>query len=223
MTDATTDDLARLAAQSVTISEPLNRRIKNKGFQSGFSYANVLLCLCAEVLGSVHSLAQARSQKQVQHAAWIARNLLELSVWCEYCVRSESNAHIFSNDTIKDALGLINAFAGLASMAPTDTSEAHIANAKEQLKQVAEAQSFDLDDDFRRVHKAAKELGKEQEAAFRHVNVILSKLTHPTAFIVNNFMDEASKSGLVEMSYKIGLALASASLDELEKAPILSA
>ncbi|MBS1859335.1 MAG: hypothetical protein JST11_28435 [Acidobacteria bacterium] len=216
--DNTEADLTQLIARSLRISEPLNRRIKSEGEKANFSYANTLLCLCAEVLSAFGSLAEARSRKQVRHAAWASRNLLELSIWCEYCVRSESNAQTFFFDTTKDALGFVNAFASLASMAPSVTSDACVANAKERLGAVAKAHSLDLDDEFKRVHKAAKELGKDQEAAFRYLNTILSKLTHPTAFVVNINIDDASNIGLVDMSYQIGLALARASLSELEKA-----
>lgn len=119
---------------------------------------------------------------------------------------------------MKDAQGFINAFASLTALAPSLASDAVVVNAKERLGAVAKAHSLDLDDEFKRVHKAAKELGKEQETTFRSLNSILSKLTHPTAFVVNTNIDDASKVGLVDMSYHIGLVLARASLSELEKA-----
>jgi hypothetical protein len=50
--------------------------------------------------------------------------------------------------------------------------------------------------------------------------VILSKLTHPTAYMVNTHIDDPAKIGLIDMTYKIGFALASAALDALEKSPI---
>jgi hypothetical protein len=87
MTEATAADLARLAARSFKISEPLNRQIRIEGGDgSNFSYANTLLCLCAEVLCAFRWLVEAHSERQVQHCAWISRNLLERSIWCEYSV-----------------------------------------------------------------------------------------------------------------------------------------
>jgi hypothetical protein len=220
MTEATAADLIKLTAYSVRVAEPLKKQIKDEGDLS-FSYANTLLCLCAEVLRAFHFLVEAHFRKQVQHAAWAARNLLELSIWCEYCARSESNARTFCFDTVKDALGLVNAFAGIVQMGQGEGSGAHLLKAVEKLKETAAAQSLDLNDDFTKVHKAARGLGKEQEMAFRYGNIILSKFTHPTAYIVNINIDEASQASLVELSYKIGLALATASLNELEKASIL--
>jgi hypothetical protein len=118
--------IMQLAAHSLRISETLNRRIEeDSAQQDGFSYANTLLCLCAEVLNTFRSLAEAHFKNQVQHTAWLSRNLLELSIWCEYCARSESNARLFYFETMKDALGIVNAFASLASMDPTETSGKH--------------------------------------------------------------------------------------------------
>ena len=223
MTEETAADLTKLAAHSLRISETLNRQIKADGVQKdGYSHPNTLLCLCAEVLRMFCYLVDAHFKKQVQHTAWLARNLLELSIWCEYCARSQANTRTFFLDSTKDAVGFLNAFSDLISMVPDDVSNVYMKSAKEKLYADAKAESFELSDDFKKVHRAARELSKDHAKMFSHINIILSKLTHPTAMVVNNNFGEASEAVLVSLGYKLGFAFATASLDSLEKAPILS-
>ena len=87
---------------------------------------------------------------------------------------------------------------------------------------IAAAESFELDDEFKKVHEAAKELSREHSVLFRNVNVILSKFTHPTAFIVSTHIVDPFKTDLTDMLYKLGSTMAVAALDALEKAPILT-
>ncbi len=71
MTDATGADLVKVAAQSLRISERLNRQITEEGAQRHeFSYANTLLCLCAEVLGAFYSLVVSRTLCATRETMW---------------------------------------------------------------------------------------------------------------------------------------------------------
>ena len=221
MTEKTGADLAGVAIRSAKIFEPLKRHVDG-GDHCKSAYANTLVCLCAEVLSAFSSLVDAHSRSQLQETAWLSRNLLELLIWCSYCAESESNAQIFTRDAAKDALGFVNALEKLAAMIPQQDTAGVIVEAKRRLNAVATAESFDLDDDFKRVHEAAKDLSNEHSVMFRNLNVILSKLTHPTAYMVNTYIDDPSKTGFIDMIYKIGSALASAAFDALEKAPILT-
>ena len=221
MTEATLQDLSGLAVRSAKIFELLKPHVHGAD-RSGSAYAKTLVCLCAEVLNALNSLADAHSKSQVQHTAWLSRNLLELLIWCEYCAASESNAQAFSRDTAKDALGFVNAFEKLAFMIPAQDNAGMIVEAKRALSAIAAAESFELDDEFKKVHDAAKELSHEHSVMFRNLNIILSKLMHPTAYMVNTYVDDVSKTGFIDMIYKIGSALAVAALDALEKAPIVA-
>jgi hypothetical protein len=158
----------------------------------------------------------------LQHSAWLSRNLLELLIWCAYCTESESNAQAFTRDAAKDALGFVNALEKLTSMIPVQDNAGVISDAKRRLNAIATAESFELDDEFKKVHEAAKELSHEHSVMFRNLNIILSKLMHPTAYMVNTYVDDSSKTGFIDMIYKIGSALAVAALDALEKAPIVA-
>jgi hypothetical protein len=50
-------------------------------------------------------LVTAYMRKRLATVAWLTRNLLELSIWIEYCTASEDNARCFSNDCLKDIIG----------------------------------------------------------------------------------------------------------------------
>jgi hypothetical protein len=219
MTETTATDLAELAKRSAKIFGPLKRHVEVCD-QPLSGYANTLICLCAEVLSTFSFMVDAHSRSQLQHTAWLSRNLLELVIWCAYCAESESNAQIFTRDTAQDALGFVKALEKLVAMVPQQGVVGMIVDAKRTLSAIATSESFELDDDFKKVHQAAKELGLEHSVMFRNLNVILSKLTHPTAYMVNTHIDDPAKTGLIDMTYKIGFALASAALDALEKSPI---
>jgi len=51
-------------------------------------------------------IVTAYRKKRLATVAWLARNLLELSVWIAYCTSSEDMARSFWNDTLKDVYGL---------------------------------------------------------------------------------------------------------------------
>ncbi len=216
------EDLLALQVRFESIGAPLNDRIVVGESQAlRFSYANTLLCLSSEVMASFIHLIQACSQKQVQHAAWAARNLLELSVWCGYCASSQSNAEGFYEDSLRDVSGILNRFEQLASLASTPPTDISVDKLRTHLNAVADKAGIDdLADDYRRAHDAAKELGPETEAAFKHLNVILSKFVHPTALVVNTVFDEERTTHLLEMCYGLGHLLTKTSLDVIEKARI---
>jgi hypothetical protein len=124
-------------------------------------------------------------------------------------------ANTLSRDTAKDALGFVNALEKLAAMIPLQDAAGVIVDARRTLNAIATAESFELDDDFKKVHEAAKELSREHSMMFRNLNV----KAHPShRLLVNTYIDDLSKTGLIDMTYKIGFALASAALDALEKA-----
>src|ERR1035437_8095813 len=102
---------------------------------------------------------------------------------------------MFFCDKARDALGLVEAFEGLVAGASNDAIDIAAASAKATFNTFFTAQSVEMDAEFKRVHKAAKDLGVVQERAFRYLNIVLSKFVHPTALIVNSAMDDAQRSG----------------------------
>lgn len=126
-------------------------------------------------------LERARREERTATLAWSARNFLELSIWVEYCCASEENAKRFKDDTSRDLFGMIAA----AKRAVT-TPELHqrVDDILQRLERIFNTQSFKISDEFKRVDKAATELGRERE--FLSQNKFFSKMAHPTAFIVNS-------------------------------------
>ena len=54
---------------------------------------------------TITDLVAAHKKNRVSTVAWLTRNLLELSIWSEYCAASESNSLSFFNDSLKDLYG----------------------------------------------------------------------------------------------------------------------
>src|SRR3972149_6345690 len=69
--------------------------------------------LCSQNFGEYLSLKRAYENKQNDDAAllaWRARNLLELSVWSNYCAKSRENARRVYEDAGRDVRGIFDAF-----------------------------------------------------------------------------------------------------------------
>jgi len=126
-------------------------------------------------------LERARREGRTATLAWSARNFLELSIWIEYCCASEENAKRFKEDTSRDLFGIVAALKGGVT-----TPEQHqsVDDLLQRFERIFNTQSFKVTDEFKRVGKAATELGREREALSQ--NKFFSKMAHPTAFIVNS-------------------------------------
>src|SRR5437899_2188597 len=105
-------------------------------------------------------LERARREGRTTTLAWSARNFLELSVWTEYCCASEENAKRFKEDTSRDLFGMIAAAKG-ADIQP----ELHkrVDDLLQRLERIFNTQSFKVTDEYKRVGKAATELGRGGE------------------------------------------------------------
>ena len=126
-------------------------------------------------------LERARREGRTATLAWSARNFLELSIWVRYCCASEENAKRFREDTSRDLFGMIAAAKG-ADIQP----ELHkqVDDLLQRLERIFNTQSFKVTDEFKKVGKAAAELGRERQ--FFSENKFFSKMAHPTAFMVNS-------------------------------------
>ncbi|HMD10136.1 MAG TPA: hypothetical protein VKH63_21560 [Candidatus Acidoferrum sp.] len=128
-------------------------------------------------------LERARREERTATLAWLGRNFLELSIWTEYCCASEQNAKRFKEDTSRDVFGIIAAIKGAVTEPELHKSADELL---QRLERIFNTPSFKIRDEFKRVGKAATELGRERE--FFSKNKLFSKMTHPTAFILNNRM-----------------------------------
>ena len=126
-------------------------------------------------------LERARREGRTATLAWSARNFLELSIWTEYCSTSEGNAKRFKDDTKCDLFGMVAAAKGARI---TPELNQRVDDLLQRFERIFNTQSFKISDEFKGVGKAARELDREGEF-FSH-NKFLSKMAHPTAFIVNS-------------------------------------
>jgi hypothetical protein len=64
--------------------------------------ATVIQKLAIAVNHNVTELTRTRAGGPIYTVAWLARNLLELFVWTEYCTKSPENAKQFYIDAVRD-------------------------------------------------------------------------------------------------------------------------
>ncbi len=146
----------------------------------------VLAGLCAQVFVEYKQVRKVfeREDEYCSAIAWYARNLLELYVWAKYCTASEENARVFYEDEVRDSLDLVNQIETWGETTKQGADWLAIfPPAKDRLKKNADLQGIeDLDDNYSRIAKIAREMGIHLE--FGVSNKLLSKYAHPTALLV---------------------------------------
>jgi hypothetical protein len=132
------------------------------------------------------------NEKRITKLAWAARNLLELSIWIDYCNFSDANATEFRNDSTRDLLGFSKAVQQLQIQEEgmpdpgLEASQAGLVAFAENTLGV-----IGLDEDYTRVLKAARELGREKQ--FGALNKLFSKYAHPTSFALHSVVTGISR------------------------------
>lgn len=169
-----------------------------------------LLKFVTTLTTTVHDLERAYKEEKLFTIAWLTRNLLELSVWVDFCNLSAGHARRFRDDTMKDLHGLGQAIQKLGEHQHGERN-ANLDGALNRLATFAQPFGIDkLTDDFTRVSAAAHELGRGRE--FLHLNKILSKFAHPTAWAVHNALLVDFDAGFRDMFLKDGVVFAVDSL-----------
>lgn len=111
--------------------------------------------------------------------AWASRNLLELTVFTKYVLKSGANARRFGDDRLIDGCELIIALRDLEHFydpsAPTPGLDDALKRMEDQKFAENVAASRHLETSV-----LARDVGMEQE--FRSMNRVSSKLVHPTAW-----------------------------------------
>jgi hypothetical protein len=118
-------------------------------------------------------LKQAEDNRPVNAVAWVARNLVELAVWTEYCASSSESAAKFFHDSARDAAELL----GMPDSFSKDPDFSFKAVRVEILKEAAEKGVHDLDDRYQAVRDAANSIGKRED--FVWMNKLLPSLLIP--------------------------------------------
>jgi hypothetical protein len=159
---------------------------------------------------SAVDLDNAYRERRITKLAWAARNLLELSVWIDNCNLSEAHAKRFREDTTRDLCGL-SAAVQRSIESESGSKDSDLDQKLAELAAFAQSRGIlRIDDDFKRVSAAAKELGRQP--AFRDKNKLLSKYAHPTALAIHTVASVEADEGQRYLFLGDGVALAINSL-----------
>jgi hypothetical protein len=168
------------------------------------------------LMASAGDLARGYEEERITVVAWSTRNLLELSIWIDYCNLSDAHAKTFEDDATRDLFGLsmaVKRTAEIALKAPIKKLDDSLAAFASYAKSKGIAE---LRDDFKSVSVAARELGREEE--FKALNKLLSKLAHPTAWAVHVVDLAQFERGYLTMILQDGVYLAMNGIIRLRKA-----
>jgi hypothetical protein len=162
--------------------------------------------LAIMVIQSAMDLEPAYLRRRISALGWATRNLLELSIWIDYCNLSEQHAKRFSDDSLRDLYGFSKAV-----QQTVETESGGKCNdfdrALRNLSQFAQKWGIaKLEDDFKRVSDAARELGRFPK--FQAANKLLSKFAHPTAWTVHVADNPGPEAGYLTMILQDGVFLA---------------
>ena len=116
----------------------------------------------------------------MDYVAWLTRNLVELSVWVEYCSQSAQNAEEFFRDAVRDLVDINKNVGGLTpeTMKDLERAQKFVGTAKGAHK-------------YKHVNDAAEEVG--MKLGYAANSKILSKYVHPTAMsLLATIRDEAA-------------------------------
>jgi hypothetical protein len=164
------------------------------------------------VVETLEDLEVANKQHRVHTVAWLTRNLLELGIWIEYCATSSDHAKEFVLDSARDAHDAMDIPDGVLG-----TNHSLKEEREKLVKQTRDDGFETLDEKYKSVSSAAKELGKAE--AFKHSNKLLSKFAHPTALhIVSSTGSSKPIDYLIGQFYKLGTGLGQGELRYLDQA-----
>jgi len=130
-------------------------------------------------------LKRGFQERDIVYISWATRTLLELLVWTQYCIRSKENAQRFYQDSVRDLAGAMGAYRDLVSDTTRYSDEQRSLIYDTEAKTMKLAASLGvvpLDVSFLPVNVAADEVGLGVD--YQKANKVLSKLVHPTAYMV---------------------------------------
>jgi len=157
-------------------------------------------------------ISEGHRKGRLDSVAQAARNLMELSIWTQYCKASEENAKRFFDDTARDVREMMEVLQKLytgVNKKPEKKIESILAAMENT---AAKFKIEDYDEDYTRVSDAAKKVGKRD--IHSRIYKVMSKFAHPTALVLNI---HDSLPDLIDSFYEAGATLANACLAETEK------
>lgn len=155
-------------------------------------------------------LERVFKSRPVNAVAWVSRNLLELSVWAAYCIKSPENAKRFFDDAARDAFGALNLPDGMFSNDPDFSFK----DARTEILHEARQKGVEgLEDPYRAVRDAAKEIGMLEY--YVGANKLYSKFAHPTSLWI--MTEENLLEGFRKSFYDGGVIFGKASRRRIER------
>jgi len=133
---------------------------------------------------NVNELVSMKDGTPLGIVAWHGRNLLELLIWTEYCIKSPENAARFAVDAIRDLDDIIKLVTPeeLDAVTPEDKQQFESLKAARAGLTNEDVVPEDLSKRYTSVRTAADEIGKL--SYYEKGMKVFSKWAHPTALVV---------------------------------------
>jgi len=158
-------------------------------------------------------LQAAYEKKRVMTVSWIARNLLEIFVWIQYCNVSETNAKRFYEDVARDFHGYCKALEKL-----NVDYQPGIDQSRDLVKRFSESAIsegiLDVAAGYKNVREAAEEIGVG--SFYSGLNKIYSKLAHPTALALDAAFRKVGRENYRDLFTVDGMEFAIRALSDIE-------
>jgi hypothetical protein len=178
-------------------------RPDNNGMQHPYYYRyTILQQLGLTIQANIKTLELMNEAGFTPGVAWVARNILELTVWTAYCRLSEETAQRFFEDGKRDAITGMDIPDELIRADARDAFKA----TKEQLLTQAALDGVENPTEYQRVASAAKFVNYQY---FGKINMLLSKWAHPTAMAV---LEQSPPPELRNLFYRLATMWADTSL-----------
>jgi hypothetical protein len=158
-------------------------------------------------------LHDAYDKRRVMTVAWIARSLLEIFVWIQYCNVSEANAKRFFEDVARDFHGYCKALEKL-----NVDHQPGIDQSRDLVKRFSESAIsegiLDVADGYKDVRDAAAEIGVG--SFYAGLNKIYSKLAHPTALALDAAFRKVGRENYRDLFVVDAMQFAIRALSDIE-------
>jgi hypothetical protein len=152
---------------------------------------------------NAEELERAHTEQKAATLAWIARNVLEIDVWIDYCNLSDNHAKRFTDDSVRDMVGFFTTISSLIRESQINDLVLAVTAAQDAIGKVAQHLIGCIDEKYLRVDKAAEELGRRD--IYVGLNKVYSKLAHPTAWLVAHSMQIHANEDICDTLFADGV------------------
>jgi hypothetical protein len=162
---------------------------------------------------NAEELERAHTEQRAPTLAWVARNILELDVWIDYCNLSDSHAKRFMDDSWRDMVGFFNAVDSLIQESDRSDFILAFTGAQDAIRKVAQHLTGSVDEKYLHVDKAAEELGRRD--IFVGINKVYSKLAHPSAWLVAHSIHIHASEDICDALFVDGVLMLTTALKKI--------